>query len=728
MVVKARDDVTVATLNDVAMVLPYYLTQSNTASAPATPTTNPPTGGWTNAEPTYNSSNTVYMSFLTVFSDGSFDWSTPFKSSNYEAAKAAYNKATSAYDAANNAQTSANQAIFAALPSTADNTQANSWLCAIFPTGTGSVQPLPSYSLIASLGASDTKYHADSGDIINGSGMDYHYGLIRTLVSFAADTTWTFTYSHDDGSRIYIDGVLVFENANYTLNDSVTITFTRGNHIVDIMYSNFWGGYGIWGFSVPLSSIATTMYAPAGASALVTTLDKAQTAANLALANAQEATAIANAAQATAQGAQTTANGKNKIVLSTSAPSSTSGYSSGDQWWVYSGETVTALYLYSGSAWVSQTLTNSVIANLDAGKITSGYVDTARIAAGSITADKADIGSLASAIVTSGQFQTASSGARVKMDSSGITGYDSNDSTTFKIDSTTGDVSMIGKLYSGNPSISRVVIDDDYNNIDNPAYVGIDGYVAFENPKSDISPFIGGTHGTQTGTSYTGTIMTSGVTDSSHPAAASVQLISTGTDGGNTQGGSEGAIVATLNKDDTSKSAAQVHVHSGSDGQVAALMAYDGTDNTNNAAVKVYVDSDGNHNVDIVATQIFRVDPLTGHVTELIVSDTGWVDIKSCLANGISGTMNVRVKDGIVYIDIDCSGFSIPPYATTAIAHVPSQYLPKRPGMNTYVATGTSTWYSGIVRIESNGDMWFQNMETSNATSCRCSFTPYILD
>ena len=63
MVVKARDDVTVATLNDVAMVLPYYLTQSNTASAPATPTTNPPTGGWTNAEPTYNSSNTVYMSF-----------------------------------------------------------------------------------------------------------------------------------------------------------------------------------------------------------------------------------------------------------------------------------------------------------------------------------------------------------------------------------------------------------------------------------------------------------------------------------------------------------------------------------------------------------------------------------------------------------------------------------------------------------------------------------------
>ena len=144
--------------------------------------------------------------------------------------------------------------------------------------------------------------------------------------------------------------------------------------------------------------------------------------------------------------------------------------------------------------------------------------------------------------------------------------------------------------------------------------------------------------------------------------------------------------------------------------------------------MKVYVDSDGNHNVDIVATQIFRVDPLTGHVTELIVSDTGWVNISSGLASEIRGTLNVRVKDGIVYIDIDCSGFSISPGATVLIAHVPSQYLPKRPGMNTYVATGISTWYSGIVRLEKNGDVAFQNIENSNATSCRCSFTPYILD
>ena len=169
------------------------------------------------------------------------------------------------------AQATGDQAIFAALPSMADKTRPDSWLCAIFPTGKGSVETLPSYSLIASLAASDTKYSADSGNIINGIGVDYHYGLIRTLVSFNADTKWTFTCTHDDGSRIYVDGAVVFENAKYTQNDPVTITFTKGNHIVDIMWSNSMGGYGVWGFSVPLSSIATTMYAPAGASVIAET-------------------------------------------------------------------------------------------------------------------------------------------------------------------------------------------------------------------------------------------------------------------------------------------------------------------------------------------------------------------------------------------------------------------------------------------------------------------------
>ena len=128
------------------------------------------------------------------------------------------------------------------------------------------------------------------------------------------------------------------------------------------------------------------------AAAAQSTADAAQTIATAAQSAASAAQSSANAAQDAANAAQTTADGKNKIVRSTSAPSSTSEYAAGDQWWVCSGSTVTALYLYSGTAWVSQTLTNSVIANLDAGKITTGYVDAARIAANSITADKLLVG------------------------------------------------------------------------------------------------------------------------------------------------------------------------------------------------------------------------------------------------------------------------------------------------------------------------------------------------
>jgi hypothetical protein len=591
MVVKARDDVTVATLNDVAMVLPYYITQSNTASAPATPTTNPPTGGWTNAEPTYNSSNTVYISFLTVFSDGSFDWSTPSKSSNYEAAKAAYNKATSAYDTANNAQTSANRAIFAALPSLLDTTKPNSWLCAIFPAANGSsVQTLPSYSLIAPLAASYTKYQDDgTGDILT-KAVNYSYGLIRTLVSFSADTTWTFTYSHDDGSRIYVDGVNVFECAQYTKNDPVTISFAKGNHIVDVMYSNALGGAGIWAFSVALSSIATTMYAPAGASVLATALDKAQAAA---------------------KNAQTTADGKNKIFPASSEPEH-NGLVPGDLWFqLNSSKQVTGIQMWNGSAFVDYVLMANEI-----------------IAAKTITGDKLDVSSVAAAIVTSGLFQTASSGARVKMDSSGIKGYDANGSMTFEIDATTGNVAMIGKFYSGDPSVSRVIIDNDYNNIDDPQYVDVDGYVAFESHSSDKSPFIGGTHGTRTGTKYTGTIVTSGVTDSKTPSGASIQLASF--DNGD---GSSGTLASNMDKGIIGKNAARVDVHSGKDGQMASLMAIDGTANGNYAAVKAYVNPNGDYRVDIVAKDIYQVDPITGDAAEIYSNYYDLRSKKRCVFN-----------------------------------------------------------------------------------------------
>ena len=80
---------------DVTATCRYYLLQASTLSAPSKPTQNPPSGSWSETEPSYTSgsTNTLYFVDLTVFSDGTWSYSAVSKSSAYEAAKEAYNKA-----------------------------------------------------------------------------------------------------------------------------------------------------------------------------------------------------------------------------------------------------------------------------------------------------------------------------------------------------------------------------------------------------------------------------------------------------------------------------------------------------------------------------------------------------------------------------------------------------------------------------------------------------------
>lgn len=103
MAVKARDDVTLAALSDVSNVRRYYLLQSSTLNPPPAPTTNPAPSPWSTVEPTYTegSTTTLYTVDLTVFSDGTFDYSPVSKSAAFEASKMAYNKALSAVSTAN---------------------------------------------------------------------------------------------------------------------------------------------------------------------------------------------------------------------------------------------------------------------------------------------------------------------------------------------------------------------------------------------------------------------------------------------------------------------------------------------------------------------------------------------------------------------------------------------------------------------------------------------------
>ena len=105
MAVKAKAEITLATIRDVQSVTRYYLLQSSTSSIPSKPTVNPPGGTWVKTEPSYTSgsTNSLYFTDLTVFTDGSFSYSDVSLSSSYEAAKAAYNKAVSAEGTANSA-------------------------------------------------------------------------------------------------------------------------------------------------------------------------------------------------------------------------------------------------------------------------------------------------------------------------------------------------------------------------------------------------------------------------------------------------------------------------------------------------------------------------------------------------------------------------------------------------------------------------------------------------
>ena len=82
-------------------------------------------------------------------------------------------------------------------------------------------------------------------------------------------------------------------------------------------------------------------------------------------------------AQSDATAAQSTANGKNTVYYSTSAPGSTAN-TAGDIWFQYSSGIIVAQFIGAGgTSWTSTTVGNAVIANLDAGKITTGILNVA---------------------------------------------------------------------------------------------------------------------------------------------------------------------------------------------------------------------------------------------------------------------------------------------------------------------------------------------------------------
>lgn len=103
-------------------------------------------------------------------------------------------------------------------------------------------------------------------------------------------------------------------------------------------------------------------------------------AANTALATASSAFDTAVIANTTANTAQATANGKNKVTYSTTTPGSTAN-TVGDIWYQYgtsgpnAGRIIAQYMGAGGTSWTQTTVSGLVVANLDAGSITTGTLN-----------------------------------------------------------------------------------------------------------------------------------------------------------------------------------------------------------------------------------------------------------------------------------------------------------------------------------------------------------------
>lgn len=102
---------------------------------------------------------------------------------------------------------------------------------------------------------------------------------------------------------------------------------------------------------------------------------------------AQAAAAKAESAEALAS-----ANGKTSIYFKATPATGTAGYKEGDIWFQRVAENIVGQWEFTAGAWARRDLTDAVIANLDAAKIITGYLNSDRIDANSISTNKLLVG------------------------------------------------------------------------------------------------------------------------------------------------------------------------------------------------------------------------------------------------------------------------------------------------------------------------------------------------
>ena len=434
MVILARASITMTKVIDISSVTWYYKLQASTASPPAKPTTDTPSG-WSTTEPTYTegSTNSLYVCQKTTFSDGTFAYSDVSLSSSYEAAKTAYNKSVAAQQAATEMGVEYIEGTQTA--------KTGSW------TGVTTATSLTTGKTIAYklpyAGSGNATLNLTLADGTATGAIAVYTGTTRVTTHFGAGSVIKMTY---DGQYWRADSIPNTNNVDRTqygvalaaseaiaadriavlgtdgklrlLDDTTAFDMSCPPLYVGTAYSaanvtaaatrvtnySYWGtafnltnthavagaaaGKAVYivgtlsGTTFTPNSTVLTCTVPTSADGLYyMRLGMMSTAANAVL----EAThpvyiyyngkfqTIEEAAKAEAASALTAANGKNKhyYLPSTSPPV---GASSGDQW--FKTDKGMELYRYDGSAWQKVGLLTSVFSTVEAGGATIGQIDS----------------------------------------------------------------------------------------------------------------------------------------------------------------------------------------------------------------------------------------------------------------------------------------------------------------------------------------------------------------
>ncbi|MFE4029138.1 hypothetical protein ACFX4N_23575 [Priestia sp. YIM B13551] len=118
----------------------------------------------------------------------------------------------------------------------------------------------PTYDTIRNLTPYDRYLISDASTLVSGLGDNY-VGHLKTAVYVSSAKNITFNFYHDDGARIYVNGISVYSGSNYTQNVLATLSLKAGWNTVEYLWAEQSGGDGIYSISAPLNTLVERMSA-----------------------------------------------------------------------------------------------------------------------------------------------------------------------------------------------------------------------------------------------------------------------------------------------------------------------------------------------------------------------------------------------------------------------------------------------------------------------------------